>query len=70
MLGLVALIGLGMSSLAYAAALALKSEDSYAPLIFTLSLPLLLLSGVLLPLAPRAGVAAGHRARRIRSPTR
>jgi ABC-2 type transport system permease protein len=50
MLGLVALIGLGMSSLAYAAALALKSEDSYAPLIFTLSLPLLLLSGVLLPL--------------------
>ncbi len=50
MLGLVALIGLGMSSLAYAAALALKSEDLYAPLIFTLSLPLLLLSGVLLPL--------------------
>ena len=50
MLELVALIGLGMASLAYAAALALKSEDSYAPLIFTLSLPLLLLSGVLLPL--------------------
>ncbi|MFN2465682.1 MAG: ABC transporter permease [Candidatus Dormibacteria bacterium] len=50
MLGLVALIGLGMSSLCYAAALALRSEDSYAPLIFTLSLPLLLLSGVLLPL--------------------
>src|SRR5580700_10374946 len=50
MLGLVALIGLGMSSLAYAAALALRSEDSYAPLVFTLSLPLLLLSGVLLPL--------------------
>lgn len=49
-LGLVALIGLGMSSLAYAAALALKSEEPYAPLIFTLSLPLLLLSGVLLPL--------------------
>ena len=55
MLALVALIGLGMSSIAYAAALALKSEDSYAPLIFTVSLPLLLLSGVLLPLtlAPR-----------------
>jgi ABC-2 type transport system permease protein len=50
MLGIVALIGLGMSSLCYAAALALRSEDSYAPLIFTLSLPLLLLSGVLLPL--------------------
>lgn len=50
MLGLVALIGLGMASMAYAAALALRSEDSYAPLIFTISLPLLLLSGVLLPL--------------------
>ena len=55
MLALVAFIGLGMSSMAYAAALALKSEDAYAPLIFTISLPLLLLSGVLLPLtlAPR-----------------
>ena len=50
MLALVALIGLGMSSIAYAAALALKSEDAYAPLIFTVSLPLLPLSGVLLPL--------------------
>jgi ABC-2 type transport system permease protein len=50
MLGLVALIGLGMASLAYAAALWLKNEDSYAPLVFTLSLPILLLSGVLLPL--------------------
>jgi ABC-2 type transport system permease protein len=34
----------------YAVALALKDENSYAPLVFTLSLPLLLLSGVLLPL--------------------
>lgn len=50
MLGLVALIGLGMASLAYAAALWLRNEDSYAPLVFTLSLPILLLSGVLLPL--------------------
>ncbi len=49
-LALVALIGLGISSIAYAVALALRSEDSYAPLIFTVSLPLLLLSGVLLPL--------------------
>jgi ABC-2 type transport system permease protein len=51
MLGLVGLIGVGMASIAYAAALALRSEDSYAPLIFTVSLPLLLLSGVLLPLS-------------------
>ncbi len=50
MLALVVLIGLGMASLAYATALWLKNEDSYAPLVFTLSLPILLLSGVLLPL--------------------
>lgn len=54
-LGLVALIGLAIASIAYTAALWLRSEDSYAPLIFTATLPLLLLSGVLLPLqlAPR-----------------
>ena len=39
-----------MASIAYACALWLKDENSYAPLIFTASLPLLLLSGVLLPL--------------------
>ncbi len=50
MLALVALIGLGISALCYAAALWLKDENSYAPLVFTLSLPILLLSGVLLPL--------------------
>jgi ABC-2 type transport system permease protein len=55
MLGLVGLIGLGMASLAYAVALALKSEDAYAPLTFTVSLPLLLLSGVLLPLESGPG---------------
>ena len=49
-LGLIALIGLLTASIAYAAALWLRSEDSYAPLIFTSSLPILLLSGVLLPL--------------------
>lgn len=51
MIALVGLIGLGISSIAYSAALALRNEDSYAPLIFTVSLPLLLLSGVLLPLS-------------------
>lgn len=47
---LVALIGLTTASIAYALALWLKSEDAYAPLVFTATLPLLLLSGVLLPL--------------------
>lgn len=50
MLALVVLVGLATACVAYALALWLRSEDSYAPLIFTASLPLLLLSGVLLPL--------------------
>jgi ABC-2 type transport system permease protein len=51
MLALVALLGLMMASVSYAVALWLRSEDSFAPLIFTATLPLLLLSGVLLPLS-------------------
>ncbi len=50
MLALLALLGLMMTPVSYAVALWLRSEDSFAPLIFTVSLPLLLLSGVLLPL--------------------
>ncbi|MFA7250231.1 MAG: ABC transporter permease [Dehalococcoidia bacterium] len=49
-LALVALIGITTACIAYALALWLKSEDAYAPLVFTSTLPLLLLSGVLLPL--------------------
>jgi ABC-2 type transport system permease protein len=49
-LALIALIGLLTASVAYTVALWLRSEDSYAPLIFTSTLPLLLTSGVLLPL--------------------
>ena len=54
-LGLIALLGLLMASISYACALWLKSEDSFAPLIFTATLPLLLLSGVLLPLSLAPG---------------
>lgn len=50
-LALIALIGLLTASIAYAVALWVRSEDSYAPLIFTSSLPILLLSGVLLPMS-------------------
>jgi ABC-2 type transport system permease protein len=49
-LALLALLGLMMTPVSYAVALWLGSEDSFAPLIFTVSLPLLLLSGVLLPM--------------------
>jgi ABC-2 type transport system permease protein len=51
MLGLLALLGLMMTPVSYAVALWLGSEDAFAPLIFTATLPLLLLSGVLLPLS-------------------
>lgn len=54
-LALVALIGLGMASLAYAAALWVREDNAYAALTFTASLPLLLLSGVLLPLSLAPG---------------
>ncbi len=49
-LGLLTLMGLLMASVSYALALKLKSEDALAPLLMTVTLPLLLLSGVLLPL--------------------
>jgi ABC-2 type transport system permease protein len=49
-LALIALIGLLTASVAYAVALWVRSENSYAPIVFTSALPILLLSGVLLPL--------------------
>jgi len=50
-LALQALIGLMFASLSYALALRLQSEDAFAPVLTTVTLPLLLLSGVLLPLS-------------------
>jgi ABC-2 type transport system permease protein len=47
---IVALLGACFSSLSYGVALKLKSEDALAPLVNGVSLPLLLLSGVLLPM--------------------
>jgi ABC-2 type transport system permease protein len=53
--GIVGLLGLALSSLSYAAGLWLKSEDALAPLLNMISVPVLLLSGILLPMefAPR-----------------
>jgi ABC-2 type transport system permease protein len=47
---LIALIGLFTASISYAVALAVSDEGVYASIVFTASLPILLLSGVLLPL--------------------
>jgi ABC-2 type transport system permease protein len=55
MLALLALVGMLMASVSYALALWLRNEDSFAPLLFTATLPLLLLSGVLLPLSLAPG---------------
>ncbi|NNM97766.1 MAG: ABC transporter permease [Candidatus Dormibacteraeota bacterium] len=49
-LALVGLIGLMFASISYWLALVLRDENSFAPVIFTAALPLLLLSGVLLPM--------------------
>jgi ABC-2 type transport system permease protein len=43
-------VAIGLASVSYAVALLLKSEDSFAPLINSVVVPLLLLSGVMLPL--------------------
>ena len=52
---LVALLGAAFSFISNAIGIATKSEDALAPMVNTLALPILLLSGILLPmtLAPR-----------------
>ncbi|HEX5825136.1 MAG TPA: ABC transporter permease [Candidatus Limnocylindrales bacterium] len=50
-IALLILIGLALAPLSYTAALVLKSEDALAPVVNGVALPLLLLSGILLPLA-------------------
>jgi ABC-2 type transport system permease protein len=50
-LGLLVLVGLAVAPLSYAAGLVLKSEDAFAPLVNAIALPMLLLSGILLPMA-------------------
>jgi len=48
--GIVGLLGVSLASLSYAAGLWLKSEDALAPLLNMVSVPVLLLSGILLPM--------------------
>lgn len=50
-LGLLALLGLFIAPLSYTAGLVLKSEDALAPLVQGIALPVLLLSGILLPMS-------------------
>jgi ABC-2 type transport system permease protein len=55
MMGLLVLLGLMMASCSYALALWLKSEDALAPLLNTVTMPMVLLSGILLPLSLAPG---------------
>jgi ABC-2 type transport system permease protein len=48
---LVTFLALGLASASYAMGLILRDEDAFAPFVQGVSLPLLLLSGVLLPMA-------------------
>jgi ABC-2 type transport system permease protein len=47
---LVALLGAAFSFISNAIGIATKSEDALAPMVNTLALPILLLSGILLPM--------------------
>jgi len=49
-LGLLALVALAFALLSYTVALVVKSEDALAPIVQGVALPLLLLSGILLPM--------------------
>jgi ABC-2 type transport system permease protein len=56
---LLGLIALMLSALSYGIALKLRSEDALAPLLNTVGQPVLLLSGILLPLALAPGWLQG-----------
>jgi len=51
----VCLLSLGLAAASYTMGLILKDEDSFAPMVQGVSLPLLLLSGVLLPMSAAPG---------------
>jgi ABC-2 type transport system permease protein len=50
-LAIVALLGDSFSAVSYGVALKLKSEDAFAPLVNGILLPVMLLSGILLPMS-------------------
>ena len=50
-LGFVAVVAVSLSAVSYATGLLLKSEDALAPLLNMVMVPLMLLSGIMLPMA-------------------
>src|SRR5215468_883945 len=53
------LVAIGLASVSYAVALLLKSEDAFAPLINSVIVPLVLLSGIMLPMTLGPGWLQG-----------
>jgi ABC-2 type transport system permease protein len=58
-LGFIVLVAVGLASVSYAVALLLKSEDAFAPLLNSIIVPLVLLSGIMLPLTLGPGWLQG-----------
>jgi ABC-2 type transport system permease protein len=57
--GFIVLVAIGLASLSYATGLLLKSEDAFAPMVNTVVVPLLLLSGIFLPMTLGPGWLQG-----------
>lgn len=55
LLGMLVILGLLMASFSYALAMAFRSEDALAPTLNTFALPLILLSGIYLPMTLAPG---------------
>jgi ABC-2 type transport system permease protein len=58
-LGFIVLVAVGLASVSYSVALLLKSEDAFAPLVNTVVVPLMLLSGIMLPMTLGPGWLQG-----------
>ncbi len=58
-LGFIVLVAVGLASVSYATALLVKSEDAFAPMLNSVVLPLVLLSGIMLPLTLGPGWLQG-----------
>jgi ABC-2 type transport system permease protein len=58
-LGFIVLVAIGLASVSYATALLVKSEDAFAPMLNSVVLPLVLLSGIMLPLTIGPGWLQG-----------
>jgi len=58
-LGFIVLVATGLASVSYATALLLKSEDAFAPLLNSVITPLVLLSGIILPMTLGPGWLQG-----------